>query len=106
MTDTIPTHTMTTTTMTAVATVSVAACIHATAGEFDEPKFAVEQSSTTSDAGGSASINLECSSRPSVRIRKTGEMHEQIRDQDFDAGNVRNGAGRGALGHQGSRPPR
>ena len=53
-----PTHTMTTTTMMAVATVSVAACIHATAGEFDEPKSAVEQSSTTSDEGGSASISL------------------------------------------------
>src|SRR5258705_2336172 len=62
---------MTTTTMTAVATVSVAACIHATAGEFDEPKFAVEQSSTTSDeGGGSASINLECLSRPSVMLGK------------------------------------
>src|ERR1700737_1652480 len=31
MTDTIPTHTMTTTTMTAAATLSVAACIPATA---------------------------------------------------------------------------
>src|SRR4029077_19866220 len=70
MTDTIPTHTMTTTTMTAVATLSVAACIHATAGEFDESTFAVEQSSTTSDEGGSASINLECSSRPSVMLGK------------------------------------
>src|SRR5258706_7535849 len=70
MTDTIPTHTMTTTTMMAVATLSVAACIHATAGKFDEPKFAVEQSSTTSDEGGSASINLECLSQPSVMLGK------------------------------------
>src|SRR6476659_2901796 len=101
MTDTIPTHTMTTTTMTAVATLSVATCKHATAGEFDEPKFAVEQSSTTSDEGGSASINLECLSRPSVTLGK-----QERCDQDFDAGNVRNGAGRDALGHQGSRQPR
>src|SRR3979490_1095759 len=40
MTDTIPTHTMTTTTMTAVATLSVAACIPATAGEFDRSRSA------------------------------------------------------------------
>src|SRR5260370_40303974 len=70
MTDTIPTHTMTSTTMSAVATLSVAWCIHATAGKFDEPKFAVEQSSTTSEEGGSASINLEFSSRPSVMLGK------------------------------------
>src|SRR6476660_8967735 len=70
MTDTIPTHTMTTTTMTAVATLSVPTCKHATAGEFDEPKFAVQQSSTTSDEGGSTSINLECLSRPSVMLGK------------------------------------
>jgi len=30
-------------------------------------------------------------------------MHQQIRDQDFDAGNVRGGGGRDALGHQGLR---
>src|SRR5712672_1783883 len=42
MTDTIPTHTMTTTTMTAVATLSVAACIPATAGEFVPSKSADE----------------------------------------------------------------
>ncbi len=30
-------------------------------------------------------------------------MHEQIRDQDFDAGNVCGGAGRDALGRQGLR---
>src|ERR1700738_940951 len=40
MTDTIPTHTMTTTTMTAVATLSVAACIPATAGGFDRSRSA------------------------------------------------------------------
>src|SRR6266478_1712467 len=70
MTDTTPMHTMATTTMTAVATLYAAACIHATAGEFDESKFAVEQSSTTSDEGGSVSINLECLSRPSVMLGK------------------------------------
>src|ERR1700730_15056424 len=70
MTDTIPTHTMTTTTMTAVATLSVAACIHATAGGFDEPKVAVEQRSTTSEEGCSASIHLECLSRPIVMLGK------------------------------------
>jgi hypothetical protein len=42
MTDTIPTHTMTTTTMAAVATLSVAACIPATAGEFVPSKSADE----------------------------------------------------------------
>src|SRR5712692_2606685 len=42
MTDTIPTHTMTTTTMTAVVTLSVAACIPATVGEFVPSKFADE----------------------------------------------------------------
>src|SRR5258708_4942135 len=68
MTDTIPTHTMTTTTMTAVATLAVRGCIPGTAGEVDEPKFAVEQSSTNSDEGGSASINSECLSRPSVML--------------------------------------
>src|ERR1700737_3964063 len=40
MTDTIPTHTMTTTTMTAAATLSVAACIPATAGGFDRSRSA------------------------------------------------------------------
>src|SRR6202171_4254373 len=40
MTDTIPTRTMTTTTMTAVATLSVAACIPATAGGFDRSRSA------------------------------------------------------------------
>src|ERR1700724_121934 len=40
MTDTIPTHTTTTTTMTAVATLSVAACIPATAGGFDRSRSA------------------------------------------------------------------
>ena len=33
-------------------------------------------------------------------------MHEQICDQAFDAGNVRDGAGRRALGHQGVRRAR
>jgi hypothetical protein len=40
MTDTIPTRTMMTTTMTAVATLSVAACIPATAGGFDRSRSA------------------------------------------------------------------
>src|SRR6266850_2322255 len=33
--------------------------------------------------------------------QKSGEMHEQIRDQAFDAGNVLDGAGRRARGYQG-----
>src|SRR5882757_3140694 len=37
---------------------------------------------------------------------KSGEMHEQIRDQAFDAGNVFNGVGHRALGHQGVRRAR
>jgi tetratricopeptide (TPR) repeat protein len=36
----------------------------------DESKFAVEQSSTTSDEGGSISINFECLSRPSAVLGK------------------------------------
>ena len=48
----------------------VVAVTEVVAVDTDEPKFAVEQSSTTSDEGGSASINLECLSRPSVMLGK------------------------------------
>jgi cold shock protein len=67
MTDTIPTRTMTTTTTTAVATLSVAACIPATAGGFDRSRSAdnmlPEKTSRFTPAGFLAvrpAINLNC----------------------------------------------